>query len=136
MAQTGLFDSSIQLLRGSLTGLAKREQLISTNLANVDTPGYRAYDVPFERVLEQRMSQTGELPLVLTSSAHIGSSPASLQEALAAQQQPVYTADGNGVDIDSQMSRLSEAVIQYNAVSQLLQSRLALLRSAISEGRR
>lgn len=135
MAGGPLLDGPGQILQGSLSGLVRRQQLISNNLANVDTPGYRALEVPFEQVLDREMAREGRFAMVMTSPAHMGSSGAQ-EQALSVQQQGMFRTDGNGVDVDAEMARLAETAIDFNAVSQLMAARLSILKLAITEGRR
>ncbi len=126
-------DVATRVMREGLTGLARRQRLIAANVANLDTPGYRPVDLRFEQVLGRRMREEPGGQLVLTSAMHIpGPGPADL----AVDQIQVSRQDAEGVDVDYEMARLSEAVIEYNAVTQLLTARMAMLRSAVTEGRR
>lgn len=129
-------DQRIQLLRESLSGLTHRQQLIANNLANVDTPGYRSFDVPFEQLLERQIKREGELPLRLTAAGHMSASVGAPGELAAVRRRETFRVDGNGVDVDAEMERLSETAIQFSAVTQLLSARIAILKSAVTEGRR
>lgn len=129
-------DRRMQILENSLTGLTQRQRLIANNLANVDTPGYRSFDTPFEQVLERNVVRGRDLPLRVTSAGHMNGSGAAMTSLTAEQCPSVFRADGNGVDVDAQMEKLSETAIQFNTVTQLLSARMAILRSAATEGRR
>ncbi|MGE5620276.1 MAG: flagellar basal body rod protein FlgB [Sphingomonadaceae bacterium] len=135
MAQGPLLDLTGRLLQESLSGLTKRQQLISNNLANMDTPGYRALEIPFEQVLDREMRKEGQLAMAATSPAHFRS-PDTMEQALSMQQTAVFRTDRNGVDVDAEMARLAETTIEFTALTQLMAGRLALLRTAITEGRR
>ncbi|MGI5836053.1 MAG: flagellar basal body rod protein FlgB [Chloroflexota bacterium] len=129
-------DHRMQILQNSLSGLSQRQRLIANNLANIDTPGYRSFDVPFEQVLERTITNGPDLPLQLTSAGHIGAPSGTMPSLTAVQSPSVLRTDGNGVDVDAEMAKLSETVIQFNAVTQLLSAKLAILQSAATEGRR
>lgn len=130
-----MIDRPGEVLRNGLSGLAERQKLIANNLANVDTPGYRSLDVSFERILERQVKGSTDLALVTTSPAHMAAPPPG--ENFSAQGLAKATRAGDvGVDVDAEMARLSETVIEYNAVAQLMAARLSLLRSAVTEGRR
>ncbi len=135
MADAPLLDGTGRLLQGSLSGLVKRQQLISNNLANVDTAGYRSLDLPFEQVLDREVRKEGDLRMVVTQPGHI-SSPTVMEQALDTQQPVVFRTDGNGVDVDAEMARLAETSINFNAVTQLMAGRLAIMKMAVSDGRR
>lgn len=129
-------DQRMQVLQTSLSGLTQRQRLIANNLANVDTPGYRSFDVPFEQVLSRTISNGRDLQLKLTSAGHMRASGGAKDTLAAVQSPAVFRTDGNGVDVDIEMEKLSETVIQFNAVTQLLSTRMAILQSAATEGRR
>ncbi len=131
-----MLEASGQVLRKSLSGLAERQRLIAGNLANIDTPGYRSRDIPFEQVLYQEMQESKGLPLVATAPGHLAASAAFGRPLAAVERQSVFQRDGNGVDVDAEMARLSETVIEYNTLAQLLTARLSILRAAVTEGRR
>lgn len=135
MAEGPLLDGTSRLLQEGLSGLVKRQQLIANNLANVDTPRYRAMDVPFEQVLDREIRKEGELQLAVTQPDHIAT-PAAMEQALSMQQPVVFRTDGNGVDVDAEMASLAETTVNFNAVSQLMAGRLAIMRMAVNDGRR
>lgn len=134
MADSPLLSGASRILEEGLSGLSRRQQLIASNIANMDTPGYRALDVPFEAALQQQMGQSSELPMLRTVAAHIGGAndpSASLSTVVSGEP---LQANGTGVDVDYEMARLSETTIKYDALSQLLASKIAILRSAVSDG--
>lgn len=128
------------LMRSALSALALRQRTITNNIANVDTPGFRASDVSFEQRLQSAMGGLGgALELKRTNAAHLtasGTAGSSVSGELVTSSNTVLREDGNNVDIEQQMLRLSETVITYGALARLASGRLALMRSAISEGRR
>lgn len=129
-------DRRMQLLESSLSGLTQRQRLVANNLANVDTPGYRSFDIPFEQVLERSITSGKDLPLLVTSAGHMSALSGAPAAFVAEQRPSAFRTDGNGVDVDAEMEKLSETAIQFNAVSQLLSARIAILKSAATEGRR
>ncbi len=134
MAGGLLLDGTGQLLQQSLSGMVKRQQLIANNLANMDTPGYRAMDVPFEQVLTKEIRRGGDLRMAVTQPGHMGNST-SMQQGAAIQEPVVFRTDGNGVDVDAQMTELAQTNINFDAVTQLMAGRLAIMRMAINEGK-
>lgn len=151
MADGILLNGAGAVLRDGLSGLAKRQQLIAGNIANMETPGYRARDVKFEAVLQRELSGEKPLPMLRTASMHVDgtgdqmftTSPAQIDGSTGEEPRFAtverggpFQADGTGVDVDYEMARLSETTIQYNAVAQLMASRISILRSAVTEGRR
>jgi flagellar basal-body rod protein FlgB len=114
----------------ALDGLSLRQQAISRNLANIDTPGYQAQTVNFEDTLK-RLSQTDtSLALKLTNDRHLASPgmPAPLYK-LSARPGGSFRADQNNVDVDVEMTDMSEVGIQYQAVSSAISKKLIGLKA-------
>jgi flagellar basal-body rod protein FlgB len=137
------FDSStMRGLTTALGGLSKRQNAISNNIANVETPGYRAQEVSFEASLNKLLSNGVELMgLETTHGDHIDARPRlnGRVDGIAQQHESSSAAlrnDGNNVDVEREMALLSETSIRFAAVSQIVANRYASLKSAIFEGRR
>lgn len=111
------------ILDAALKGLALRQRAIASNLANIDTPGYKALRVRFEDRLRQAL-RAGEAAR-LESAAR-----------LEVDGSTAMRNDGNNVDPDEQLVLLNDTVLRYSALVQVMGRRLALLRTAITEGRR
>jgi flagellar basal-body rod protein FlgB len=131
-----------RMIGTALNGLAVRQKAISNNLANVDTPGFKAFEVHFEEQLREQLGQNQAYPTVrLTSSnpKHFASGVGKEEDGkpeLVRSSNTVVRADGNNVDIDKEMVQLAENTITYNALVQLTSARLSLARYVINEGRR
>ncbi len=140
MVQQILGDRIDQALRATLDGLAARQRVAANNIANADTPGFKASAVLFEERLQNALTkQAGTLRMAATRPGHIdprGVDPTGAELPVVTQSDSSMRADGNSVDVDREMVQLAETAITYNAVAQLTASRLALLRSIITEGRR
>lgn len=113
---------------------AARQQVLATNIANADTPGYQARDVDFAAQLKRIQSGEGRGPLATTDARHLAGGgtrgPAGMDLRYRAVEQP--SADGNTVDLNREMARFSENAIRYQADLAFLQSRVSGLRQAIS----
>ena len=145
----GIFnDPTAKALRTALTGLQMRQQAIANNIANVDTPGYKAQAVSFEDALKAQLAgpprpQTQVLSLGLdtTNDKHIALQPVvkTTYDAKPVTQlstDGTIRNDGNNVDVEREMTKLAETQITYNALGQMTNSELGILRSAINEGRK
>jgi len=111
--------SSIQLLQGYLQVVTDRQQQITSNIANVDTPGYHSKDVNFQAAIRQVMDGNSNLQLQPIS-----------QEEYGLTERP----DGNNVDIDRESLLLSQTQLQYQLGVQLVKSQFHTLLTAIKEG--
>jgi flagellar basal-body rod protein FlgB len=125
-------DSTIGVARAWLQGLGRRQEAISNNIANIDTPGYRAQDVPFEAELRRAIA-SGTVGLVTTDPRHIN--PGGRQDSgiglQQAQQLTSSRLDSNDVDIDQEMVKLSETQMRYQAASTALTQRFATIREVM-----
>lgn len=131
-------DITMRALQFTLDGLSQRAQVASNNIANADTPNFKASTVTFEDSLQQALAgnNTGDLPLALTDGADIN--PDAMNNGQAAiVETPLLTTstknDNNNVDVDSEMTTLADANIMYSAMEQLASTKLSILRSAITD---
>ena len=135
MSNTFLFGPVYDTLHTALDGLALRQQVISRNLANVDTPGYQAQSVSFESTLQRaQTSPTRALPavqLAVPKPAHLlgVETPAREPMAVALRQGGTDRADGNNVDVDVELTQMAETGIRYQAMSELITRKYQTLRS-------
>jgi flagellar basal-body rod protein FlgB len=130
-------NNAIQNLERALDGAALRQKLITNNLANVDTPGYKRSDVSFQEQLARSMSGGHAIPLAITDPAHqrtSGSGP-TLPFTVMQDTSSTYRNDGNNVDIEREMVESTKNNIYYNTATQLLSGKFGTLRYVIEEGR-
>ena len=142
----GLFgDPASRAVRTALGGLQLREQTIAQNIANIDTPGYRAREVSFEEQLRaelaspRRQPELVRLGLATTHERHIPLDPQvrsfETQLRITESLDGTLRNDGNTVDVDREMAKLAETQITYNALAQAQSNRFAQMRNVIREGR-
>jgi flagellar basal-body rod protein FlgB len=102
--------------------LAARQRVAAGNIANADTPGYRARDIDFRREMESLLNQPSASPPYL---------PITVRESWG---EPAKN-DGNNVNLDKEMKVLAENVLRFTVASLLLQKQIRGVRNAIQEGR-
>jgi flagellar basal-body rod protein FlgB len=119
------FSGTDSYLRAAMSGLAARQRAIANNVANVDTPGFKASEVRFEDVLSNALKSGTPGSAINQSSLNSAASRSTLEDATSMR------ADGNNVDIDREMESLSEANLNYSALTQVMSTRLGILRSVI-----
>lgn len=122
-------DRVVNLLAEFLDVQSRRAQVVASNLANADTPGYQAQELDFAQYLKDA-SQEALTP-------HSANNPSLLKNSprLMPQTGLASGLDGNNVDAGHEMATLSEVGMSYLGGTGLLQARLRTLRSAIREGR-
>lgn len=130
----GLFGGTINLLGRSLDIRSVRHNLISSNIANQETPGYKAVDVDFMAALNKAEGEP--LPLVRSDGRHIGGGADAQAGAVSVQQTGVDEGyDKNSVNIEQEMAKMAENTMMYNAAADILARKFKGLEYAVREGR-
>lgn len=134
----GMFDNTVGLLGNSLDMRAYRQKLLSSNIANQETPGYRAVDINFEQEMKKA---EGSMPagqqLVGTNAKHMATgTPGGPVPVIVDRVTDLEGYDQNSVGIEAEMARLSENSIMYKTSVQMLKYKFSLLMTAIKEGGR
>jgi len=129
MSDSLFSDISTRTAKVALDGLSLRQQAISRNLANIDTPGFKAQTVDFKTTLERMVDKGNLLPLALTDEDHLTTAAAKTGFSLSLRPGGSLRADENNVDIDVEMTDMSETGIQYQAVEQAISKKLLLLKT-------
>lgn len=135
MQVNGLYNATFALLERSLDLRSQRQNLISSNIANIDTPNYRAFDMAVEEELKKTAVAEASQGLATTQPNHIQTQAAVSYRTIARQASPaqaLYRNDGNTVDLDNEMAKLSENSLMYNASAQILAKKLKMIKDAIS----
>lgn len=134
----------MDLVQRSLDAAALSHKVISNNIANVDTPGFKRSAVVFSdtlrKALQVRKMATQELEATRTDPRHLAftESPAldSIQPELVTDVTTSLRNDGNNVDIDREVALLAQNTIWYQTLAQITQMQFAALKTAITEGKR
>jgi len=114
---------------------SRRAQLLAANLANADTPNFKARDLDFKAALAQAGGSTaGTLPLRATQATHIGTAAAGTDNdpALLYRVPLAPALDGNTVDPQLEQASFAENAVRYQATLTLLNARLRGLMTAIT----
>ena len=131
---TSRIDDALSFQSKALGLRAYRQQILAGNIANADTPNYKARDFDFSVALKDAVAgrSSGDLPLATTSTGHIsGSSTASGPTRLMYRTPAQDSADGNTVDMDLERSAFSENALQYQAGLSFITHQLKMLMSAV-----
>jgi flagellar basal-body rod protein FlgB len=127
-----LFDNSLSGLEKALGLTGRRHAALSANIANAETPQYRAVDLHFGSELKRAFDQHSGSKLVRTHSQHLEMVRDSAAH-LSLDRSGVTKADGNNVDIDLQMGRLRYNTSQYNLAASILRERIQQIKSVLRE---
>jgi flagellar basal-body rod protein FlgB len=112
-----MFDPVSKHLEHYMNLLTTRQKLVTSNIANLDTPGYKTQDIDFNFEFISKMDAAEKSdPTVLNAGGLI------------------VKNDGNDVSLDREMRLLSENAIRFSVASALLKGQMTALRTAITEG--
>ncbi|MCX7723790.1 MAG: flagellar basal body rod protein FlgB [Thermodesulfovibrio sp.] len=110
-------DRSINLLQKIMDICAYRQKILASNIANVDTPNYKAKDINFKEELRKAVENQ------------------SIEYQVIEAPTTMPNRDGNTVNLEVEMTKLTETMLMYNAATQLLSTRIRMLKDAIRGGR-
>jgi flagellar basal-body rod protein FlgB len=113
-------DKTVEGLAGAMSLLQRRHEVLVSNVANLETPGYRARELDFGDELKAAFANPAQAPAAPTPQVD-PTAPAR--------------ADGNSVDLDLQMAKLGQNGGRYTALAKIMGMRLALLRLAMEGSR-
>jgi flagellar basal-body rod protein FlgB len=122
-----LFGKTYHLLERSLDIGRLRHGVIASNVANLDTPGYRPKEIDFDKALKDSLERK-PVDLTRTHPLHFG--------AKAGRYETSYEEAGDRVDIDQEMSKLSENNLRYQTDIEMLLRKFSMLKYGITEGGR
>ena len=128
----------VDVLQKGLSAAWTRNAVIRNNIANIETPGFKASDVEFETLLAESLESSSGFKGTKTHPKHIdiGTENKPTFEARVVKRSDMsLRMDGNNVDIESENVKLAQNNLQYNALMEKLNSEIRRLRAAIAEGR-
>ncbi|WP_421384579.1 flagellar basal body rod protein FlgB [Bacillus salacetis] len=127
-----LFSNTIHSLENGLNYSSAKQKVISQNIANVDTPNYKAKSINFKDHLNDSIST---LEANRTNPRHF-EFPGSKRNGYSINSRPFqYNHNGNGVDIDKEMSDMAANQIYFNALSDRINGKFNSLKSVIRGGK-
>jgi len=122
--------TTMSLMERFLDGTARRQVLRMENLAQIDTPGYKAKDIPFEKYMAEWVEKTEKGQI---SSGRMSNEP-SVPPVEFINNLPIRP-DQNNVDMDQELRAISTNVSKFNVIIQVMQQKLRLIRTSIIETR-
>ena len=133
-----LFDKNMELLGKAMSLTQKRQSLITSNIANRETPGYRAQDLVFDNQLMTALHSDRPGPLNTTDPRHFDGIQREPLELVRGEQinsfNPDPRMDGNTVVLDKEMAKLAENQLRFQAQVRSLNWKVRMLKTAITEG--
>lgn len=111
----------LRQMERALDVMSHRQRLVASNIANVDTPGFKTVDLDFDRALTRALEGAGDGETTSPAGREV--------EGLAVRN------DGNNVSLEREMLALREIRGKYRVATTVVRKRLSQLNAAISEGR-
>lgn len=125
------FDKALGVHQYTLGIRAQRAEVIASNIANADTPHYKARDVNFDKALQAATSRQGGLAMSRSDSRHFDLAASSQQShGYRVPNQP-DTGDGNTVDMQKEQSEFMQNALEYQMSLGFLDGRFAGLKKAL-----
>ncbi len=112
-----LFDSTQLSLETALRGASLRQELLTNNLANINTPGYQRQDVDFHAALQAAQAQDHD--------------PSAVEFRPSTDPTRTVRADGSGLDADQEAAALAKNSLEYQALVQVMSARTSIMQIAM-----
>ncbi|MBY8912199.1 flagellar basal body rod protein FlgB [Bacillus sp. YC2] len=127
-----LFSGTIQNLDKALGRANIKQKVITDNIANIDTPNYKAKKVSFQNLLNQ---ETTNLEAVKTDYRHVDFTDSGTDYSIVSSGDTSYQQNGNNVDIDKEMTSLAENQINYQALVERMSGKFNSLKTVLTGGK-
>ena len=129
-------DRTMDALATALNMREMRQNIIASNIANAETPGYKSKRLDFEEALGEALDLDKSRSLEVANDRHFkvgGGGFDSVKPEIYDDPNGIVSENGNTVDRDTEMASLAENKIMYDAAIQMLNKKLALLRYAVNQ---
>jgi len=139
----GKLDDYLRFNETALSLRSQRQELLASNIANADTPNFKARDIDFSSALQGALARaTNSAPLATTSAAHYPNAKAAADgKTLADGTTPVLyrtvtqgAVDGNTVDMDTERTQFADNALRYEAGITMLNQQIRNMLAAIQGG--
>lgn len=128
-------DKTLNALTTALNFREMRQEVISSNIANANTPGFKAKKVDFEEALARALDTDGQMQMNVTDERHfdVGNGGFNnLEPEIYEDPNGVVSENGNTVDTEAEMGRMAENKLMYDAIVQLVNKKMGLMKYAIN----
>jgi len=131
----GINSNEFKFMQDALNLRAYRQQILASNIANSDTPNYKARDIDFAKELQRAQGvQAGRLDMTATSANHLQASGGMLN-AQALYRAPVQPSiDGNTVDMDVERAQFADNAIHYQFLVEYSRAEFKDMQAALQGG--
>jgi len=136
MGSQEMFNGTISILEKSLDMRSMKHNLLVSNIANKDTPNYKAFDLAVEEEMQKLTGTNKTVSLRKTQAGHLGANGETYSEVSITKTSKGFeqNIDGNTVDIEKEMTNMAENNLLYDAMAQIMRKKLQGLKVAIQGG--
>ena len=120
-------DREFGILEKIIQAANLRQRVIASNIANTDTPGYKAKDVDFGSIIDEE-----QLKLLVTNSNHMGNNVDKFEGRLIVED-TLSWGDSNNVELDIEVAKMTENALIYEAGITIMAAKIRMFKNAIKE---
>ena len=128
-------EQHISVLSRAMDLRTQRHQVLASNIANADTPNYKARDFSFEAAMQNAIAgraEAGGVDMARTVAGHLSGSGVGGQAALKFRTESQSAVDGNTVDMDVERAQITDNALQYQILTQLINEKFKGMRNALA----
>lgn len=127
-------DNALRFHQTALNLRAQRQEILAGNIANADTPNYKARDIEFGRALTGALQGRVGRPIALTTTAerHLNASGVASSAQLMYRSEQQSSVDGNTVNMDTERASFAENAVHYEASLSFISGLLRTMQQAVS----
>jgi flagellar basal-body rod protein FlgB len=129
------FESTFDALERATIITQRRHSLITANISESDTPYYRPKELDFKKALAEAMEPAAKAPMAKTDPKHLSPDPGPVQGMDGVEEESEWNGF-NWVNIDKEMTKLTENDLMYRTATEALLRKITLLKEVIREGGR
>lgn len=137
MSSSPVTDATSRTLAAALDLRFRRQQLLTSNIANADTPNYQPVDLSFEGALRGAIEDGDPMPpgFDATHAKHLdGAMPVDAEPAEVVVRPDITNSlDGNGVDLDREMARMTDNAVHFQTIAEAARRRLAIVNYVLTQ---
>ena len=138
MKSNMLFDKTMGSLERTLDLRSQNQKLIVSNIANLDTPNFKAFKMMVGEAMQDAAGQTPHLRMTRTQAGHLATTTPGAGEVgriERVEENPMgLRGDGNTVELDREMANLAENTLLYNTATRIISNKFKTLKDVIKGG--
>ena len=137
MTTNFIFDKNMSALERSLNYRSKNQKLIVSNIANIDTPHYKAFKMMVDENMQGSSNAAPQLTMTRTQVGHMDlpGNTTDMGKVERVENNPLsLRGDGNTVELDTEMANLAENTLMYNTATRIIANKFRLLKDVLKGG--